>query len=100
MSKADIRLYGNRLQISGELTFATVTSVLKQSQPLFQKAGDEIEVELGGVVRADSAGLAMLIEWMRRAAAEGRSITFLHLPEQMRAIAEASDLDSVLPLSS
>lgn len=100
MSSADIRLEEGKMQVNGELTFATVTALLGQSRALFQGAGEHIEVELSGVQRADSAGLAMLIEWMRLAASQGSSITFFHLPEQMKAIAEASDLDSILPVSA
>ena len=99
MSKADIRLDGERLQVSGELTFATVTELLGKSRRLFAEAGKHIEVELGAVERADSAGLALLIEWMRIASSHGAGITFCHLPEQMRAIAVASDLDSLLPMA-
>jgi phospholipid transport system transporter-binding protein len=100
VSKADIRFDGGKLQVSGELTFATVSGLLGQSRSLFANAGEGIEVELSGVERADSAGLALLVAWMRLAASQGNRITFHHLPEQMRAIAAASDLDSLLPLSS
>jgi len=99
VSKADIRLDGKVLRVSGELTFATVTGLLTQSRPLFDQVGGEIEVELGGVERADSAGLAILVEWMRQAGTRGASIQFLHLPEQMLAIAAASEMDSILPLA-
>jgi len=99
VSKADIRLEGETLRVSGELTFATVTTLLAQSRPLFERLGEHIEVELGGVERADSAGLAILIEWMRLAKNRGGSIRFSRLPEQMLAIAVASELDTLLPLS-
>ncbi len=99
VSKADIQYMDGRFKVSGELTFATVTQVLAQSRALFAQAGDSIELELGTVERVDSAGLALLIEWMRNAHARGKEIRFFELPEQMRAIAAASDLDAVLPLS-
>jgi phospholipid transport system transporter-binding protein len=100
VSSAAIRLEGGILHVSGELTFATVTPLLRQSHPLFAQAGEHITVELGEVARADSAGLALLIEWMRQARAQGRSIHFSHLPEQLLAIANASDLDAILPLTA
>jgi len=100
VSNAEIRLDGDLLRVSGELTFTTVTALLAKSRPLFDQAGTNINVELGDVERADSAGLAMLTEWMRQAKARGASIAFFHLPEQMLAIATASELDSILPLSS
>jgi phospholipid transport system transporter-binding protein len=99
VSKADIRRDGEVLRISGELTFSTVTGLLGQSRPLFEQSGERVVVDLGGVERADSAGLAMLIEWMRLASARGCAIEFSHLPAQMLDIAVASDLDDILPLS-
>lgn len=100
MSEVAIRLDGERIKVSGEMTFASVTGLLGQSREVFAQAGETIEVELGDVVRVDSAGLALLIEWMRRAHAEGKTIRFFSLPEQMQAIAAASDLDSILPIAS
>lgn len=59
--------------------------------------GPELTIDLGGVTRADSAGLAMLVEWTRRARVNGQGIRFTNLPEQMLAIARVSGLDNMLP---
>lgn len=99
VSKAGILRVDGRFKVSGELTFATVTEVLGQSRRLFAEAGDSIEIELGEVTRVDSAGLALLIEWMRQARTLDKAICFFDLPEQMTAIAAASDLHAILPLS-
>jgi len=50
------------------------------------------------VVRADSAGLALLVEWMRAARRAGRPLRYRAIPPQMLAIARVSSLDQVLPL--
>ncbi|MCW8827547.1 MAG: STAS domain-containing protein [Gammaproteobacteria bacterium] len=86
------------MQISGELTFATVTILLEQSRPLLLSAKGGLVMELAGVGRVDSAGLALLIQWMRMAREQGVDILFRHVPEQLLAIAHASDLDTILPL--
>ncbi|HEB99345.1 MAG TPA: STAS domain-containing protein, partial [Thiotrichales bacterium] len=52
-----------------------------------------------GVGRADSAGLALLVEWMREARRQGREIRFLGMPAQMSAIAEVSGLSELLPVA-
>lgn len=100
VSKAAITIDDGRWKISGEMTFATVTGLLAQSRDLFAQAGARIEVGLEAVERVDSAGLALLIEWMREARTLDKAIYFSKLPEQMMAIAAASDLDSILPLAS
>lgn len=99
MSKAAIQRRKGCITLSGELTFATVTSLLEQSRELFSQADEAIEVDLRAVERVDSAGLALLIEWLRLAREKGLTIRFSHLPQQMKAIAAASDLDSILPLT-
>lgn len=86
------------LQVSGELSFATVNAVLEQSRPMLAAAQGWLVMELAGVERVDSAGLALLIQWMRLAREQGVDILFRHVPEQLLAIAHASDLDNVLPL--
>ncbi|MDH3871274.1 MAG: STAS domain-containing protein, partial [Gammaproteobacteria bacterium] len=62
-----------RWRLSGELGFGTVSRMLKESRAGFLDAGD-IEVDLSGVTRADSAGLALLIEWLRTAERADRPI--------------------------
>lgn len=86
------------LRVDGELTFATVTAVLEQSRPLLASAEGRVAVELSAVERVDSAGLALLIQWVRMAREHGVEIMFRHIPEQLLAIAHASDLDEILPL--
>ncbi len=88
-----------QFQLTGELSFATVNAVLDESRAaLFGKATSRIDLNLGAVTRADSAGLALLIEWLRMAQQKQCDICYHHLPEQMLAIAEAGDLISLLPL--
>lgn len=86
------------VKVSGELTFATVTRLLEQSRPLLQQAKGWLVVELAGVGRVDSAGLALLIQWMRMAQEQGVDILFRHVPPQLLEIARASDLDQIIPL--
>ncbi len=63
----------------GELTFATVAGMLT--------AGPKVDptkpaiVDLSGLTRGDSAGLALLIEWLAAARANGRVIRYTGLPE-------------------
>ncbi|WP_258868027.1 lipid asymmetry maintenance protein MlaB [Alkalilimnicola ehrlichii] len=50
--------------------------------------------------RADSAGLALLVEWTRVAQMQGQDIRFVKMSPQMQAIAEVSGLQDVLPFSA
>ena len=100
MRHAAVRSSGpdDRLMLEGELSFETVVRLLGEIRRLPDQ-GTEIQVDLQGVSRADSAGLALLVEWMRNAKSLGKSIQFLNIPQQMLDIARVSGLDQVLPLS-
>lgn len=85
-----------QFRLQGELSLATVSALFASSQE--QLAGcPHIQIDLAGVERADSAGLALLAEWARRAALGRQSINFINTPTQMLALAHVSGLDSVLP---
>ena len=82
-------------KLAGELGFATVSGLLKNTPRSFFEDGD-IRLDLSGVTRADSAGLALLVEWLRESVNRGRSIAFLHMPEQMLSIARVCGLEEIL----
>jgi phospholipid transport system transporter-binding protein len=84
-----------RWRLSGDVGFKTVSRLLKESHAGFFDA-DEIEVDLSGVTRADSAGLALLVEWLRTAERGGRPISFVNMPAQMQSIARICGLDEIL----
>ena len=89
------------LLLSGELSMATVPELLEQlsTQGALRNAEGEILIDLQGVERADSAGLALLIEWQRLAGQQQKSIRFCNIPAQMLAIARLSGVDELLSLS-
>jgi phospholipid transport system transporter-binding protein len=70
----------------GDLSFTTVPAL---SGGLDIESADRprISIDLAGVTRSDSAGLALLIEWLRESERLGKTITFLNMPAQMRSIA-------------
>ena len=92
------KLGGGRFRLKGELNFTTVPAVWRAGMVAFAEA-DKIELDLQGIQRSDSAGLALLIEWQRQAKQAGKPVTYLNMPAQMLAIARASSLDQILPLS-
>jgi phospholipid transport system transporter-binding protein len=88
---------GNWL-LEGELGVASVPGLLEQAATAMKGRGD-IEVDLKGVTRADSAGLALLVELMRGSSRNGRRIAFNHVPAQLLSIASVCGLEEILPLS-
>ncbi len=88
------------VRVSGDLTFATVTAVWRASRPLLAAGGGPLQFDLAGVGRADSAGLALLVEWLRSARDAGVDLVFQAVPAQLLAIARASGVDHLLPLQA
>jgi phospholipid transport system transporter-binding protein len=88
---------GGVLAVSGVLEFATVTALAGQAEGLLPASGP-LYIDLGGVEHTDSAGLALLVHWLRRAHHEGRLLEFRNVPVQLLEMARVSRLDNLLPL--
>lgn len=84
-----------RFALSGVLDFDTVAEVLAESTKCFEEY-TQLEVDLAGVQEADSAGLALLLEWVNWAKYTVREIRFLNLPDALLAIARISEVDEFL----
>jgi len=82
----------------GDLGLETAGGILSQGQAAFAGA-PRARVDLSGISDADSAGLAVLIEWVREACQSGRSITFSGLPPRLAALARLGGVADLLPLS-
>lgn len=98
MAQASISEAGNgRLAIEGDLSFASVPGLWRHWRSIVP-GRTVLDVELSGVRRSDSAGLALLVECLREGRQSGAQVRFFNIPSQMLAIARVSGLDAVLPL--
>ena len=89
---------GGGYRVVGDLGLASATAVLAAGETAF--AGQAaVEVDLAGVTDADSAGLAVLIEWTRSARRDGRGIVFKGLPPRLAALARIGGVYELLPLA-
>jgi len=96
MSKFELQDLGEgRFALTGEITFETAERVLLASEEPFEQH-TRIEVDLAGVTRADSAGLALLLEWITWANHTVREIRFLSMPERILAIARTTEVEQLL----
>jgi phospholipid transport system transporter-binding protein len=88
-------LGGGKFALHGALTFFTVTEALEESRELFADHA-RIEVDLADVRDGDSAGLALLLEWVNWAKNYVREIRYTNVPPQIVAIAQISEVDDML----
>lgn len=95
---SQFRLADGVCHLSGELDFNTVPQIWKVSEMMFASLKSNLLVDMRDVTRADSAGLALLVGWVRRGRAAGVETSFSHIPEQLMAIARVSGVEGMLPL--
>jgi phospholipid transport system transporter-binding protein len=88
-------LGGGKFALSGELSFDTAERILRSSESKFSDHG-QIEVDLSAVEKSDSAGLALLLEWITWANHSVREIRFVDVPERILAIAKTSEVEPLL----
>lgn len=84
-----------RFALSGEMTFDTAEKILKESEDPFEEHS-QLEIDLSGVTDSDSAGLALLLEWVTWANHTVREIRFTGMPERILAIAKTTEVDKLL----
>ena len=80
------------LALSGELTRHSIPELWKQAPERLQKLQGEAQIDLAGVTRMDSAGVAFLLECQRFCLARSVSLRFAQMPEHMRALVELANL--------
>ena len=98
----ELRLHINgdgRYSLPEALTFATTPRLYLQTGQMFNTPLPRLTFDLAGVQRVDSAGLALLLEWLREAQRRNKEIRFQNIPEQLAAIARVSGLNDILPLA-
>ena len=96
MSDFTLENFGDgRFALSGEMSFDTAERILKASEEPFEEH-TQLEIDLSGVTDTDSAGLALLLEWVTWANHTVREVRFTGMPERVLAIAKTTEVDGLL----
>ena len=82
-------------QLHGDMTFTHAKSLLLQSESLFANLPD-MEIDLQRAEKADSAGLALMLEWLARAAERDARVVFTEVPEAIHSVARLCQMESLL----
>jgi phospholipid transport system transporter-binding protein len=94
---ATFSLEGDRLRVSGDLGLATVADLWTRSRALFEAETPPRLVDVSAVTRADSAGVALLVEWFAMARARGSELRIEGVSPAMGDIIHLADLQALLP---
>lgn len=86
-----------RFSARGALTFANAKRArLEGLHALRSSSARDLEVDCGAISRSDSAGLAVLLDWMASMKREGRPLCFSQLPQGLLAVARISGVEEML----
>ncbi len=80
--------------VDGDLTFFTIDKKTLNSFA-FLISGKQVTLDLGGVGNSDSAGLALMIEWIKYARTKRVQLRFRNIPSQLLNLAKLSGLDKL-----
>lgn len=81
--------------ISGPLVFDSVPDVYAATKDWFAGSG-ELVIDLAAVTQVDSAGLGLMIEWLRLARESARTLRFVNIPARMQALISVNGLQVAL----
>ena len=99
MSEYELRNLGDgHFELCGDVSFHTAQEILHSSEKQFAGFAN-VAVNLSAVEQTDSSGLALLLEWISRAASAGTEIQFSNIPEKIHAIAVTADINALLERS-
>lgn len=94
----------DRFRLQGALDLSAVGALAKQGPALVEigrrrsetPPARRIEIDLGGVERANSAVIALLLDWVEKAARQQAEIVFTNWPQALARIAAFSNVDGLL----
>jgi phospholipid transport system transporter-binding protein len=85
------------LAAHGPLTFATARLAHEHGlESLAGAAGGGLEVDCAGITSSDSAGLAVLLDWLATAKRAGGRLCYLHLPPGLVALGRIGEVEELL----
>jgi phospholipid transport system transporter-binding protein len=76
----------NRWQLFGDLICDDANTVLQESESI-QIEGTQLTIDFSAVSDIDTASIALMLAWKRRAKVEFCEIEFVNVPESLKSLA-------------
>jgi anti-anti-sigma factor len=96
LKQADVRIEHDMLAVSGDLDFNNVMSVYQKSLKAFATRNSNIIIDFAELRSANSAALAIIINWMSLAKKTDKTIQLKNLSNDVLSLAKASGLDKIM----
>ena len=85
----------NRFVIVGKITCYNAMTIYKKSLSYLTKA-PALEFDFAEVRSSDSAAIALIIEWLKFAKSNTKTIHFYNLPQELLSLAKAAGLQLLI----
>ncbi len=83
-------------RLHAPLRFASVARLRSAGLALIAGAAGDLTLDLAAVPAVDSAGLALLIDWLAAARAAGKRLRYAQAPQALIALARLSEVEPLL----
>ena len=90
-----IDITGGHCVLSGVLDFHTTRTALERVRPVIEQQ-TRVEIDLGAVSSANSAGLALLIECQALASLHQHQVQFSNIPEGLLQLADVCEVNGLI----
>ena len=97
-----ITLEGDRLQVTGDVTIATVSALFSASLKTSEKgkvSGDMV-VDFAKLEKVDSSAVSLMLAWLREAKRSKVNLRFIHVPGNLMSLAKLYGVAELLTLST
>ncbi len=86
-------------RLAGPLTFESVPALYREAEKLFQGDNSVSSIDLTGVSEADSAGLALLLEWQASQKLVSKDLEITNAPASLMSLASLCEADELMNFS-
>ncbi|MCW8885776.1 MAG: STAS domain-containing protein [Motiliproteus sp.] len=83
-------------RIEGDINYKTVVALRNEGEARLQRTSSPCLFDFSSVEQVNTSALSLLLCWYRKAKSLKLQLEFVNLPSELIAIAEMSDLSSVL----
>ncbi len=94
-----LNLGAGRFELSGQLDVSNVGDALFTGQNEFVHH-DNISIDLAEANCANTAGMALLLEWSTWCGARGKKLAYVEVPARLFELARLNDVEQLLRLSA
>ncbi len=100
MSDCSIRTGNNgTVYLDGEMNFASTPDLYQQLEDRFMGDKPIKNIDLSGVGLADSAGLALLLEFQAMARRQGHRLRIINTPDNLLRLAKLCEADKLMEIT-